>query len=91
MKKDAVTPTRALRAPAEVEFAEELAAIAKEDERQKPPHWKLSPWGVVKYLLGGKLDSGFAITPKYVGQRRLMEIAVATCCCWACRAPQRAG
>jgi MoxR-like ATPase len=67
-----------LRAPAEVQFAEELAAIAKEDDRQRPPSWKLSPWGVVKYLLGGKLDSGFQITPKYVGQRRLMEIAVAT-------------
>jgi MoxR-like ATPase len=67
-----------LRAPAEVQFAEELAAIVKEDERQKPPSWKLSPWGVVKYVMGGKLDSGFTITPKYVGQRRLMEIAVAT-------------
>lgn len=76
MNKAAVTDV--LRAPAEVQFAEELAAIAKEDERQKPPSWKLSPWGVVKYLMGGKLDSGFAITPKYVGQRRLMEIAVAT-------------
>src|ERR1044072_4093867 len=67
-----------LRAPAEVQFAEELAAIAKEDERQRPPSWKLSPWGVVKYVMGGKLDSGLMITPKYVGQRRLMEIAVAT-------------
>jgi MoxR-like ATPase len=70
--------TQVLRAPAEVQFAEELAAIIKEDERQKPPSWKISPWGVVKYLMGGKLDSGFMITPKYVGQRRLMEIAVAT-------------
>lgn len=78
MKKDAVTPNAVLRAPAEVQFAEELAAIAKEDDRQRPPNWKVSPWGVVKYLMGGKLDSGFQITPKYVGQRRLMEIAVAT-------------
>jgi MoxR-like ATPase len=78
VNKDAVTQAQVLRAPAEVQFAEELAAIAKEDDRQRPPSWKLSPWGVVKYLLGGKLDSGFAITPKYVGQRRLMEIAVAT-------------
>ncbi len=78
MNKDAVSSTEVLRAPAEVQFAEELAAIAKQDERQRPPSWKLSPWGVVKYLLGGKLDSGFEITPKYVGQRRLMEIAVAT-------------
>lgn len=67
-----------LRAPAESEFSEELAAIAREDERQKPPRWKLSPWGVVKYLMGGKLESGFKVTPKYVGQQRLMEIAVAT-------------
>ena len=81
MTDDSVTPNaqlQMLRAPAEVQFAEELAAIAKEDERQRPPRWKISPWGVVKYLLGGKLDSGFQIIPKYVGQRRLMEIAVAT-------------
>ena len=78
MNKEAATTNQVLRAPAEVQFAEELAAISKEDDRQRPPQWKLSPWGVVKYLLGGKLDSGFAITPKYVGQRRLMEIAVAT-------------
>ncbi|MFC4308205.1 AAA family ATPase [Steroidobacter flavus] len=67
-----------LRAPAEQEFAEELAALAKVDERQKPTNWKLSPWAVVTYLIGGKLDNGFQIKPKYIGQRRLMEIAVAT-------------
>jgi MoxR-like ATPase len=68
----------ALRTPAEQEFAEELAALMKEDTRQKPPNWRLSPWAVVTYLVGGKLENGFEITPKYVGQRRLMEIAVAT-------------
>jgi MoxR-like ATPase len=67
-----------LREPAEREFAEELAALAHEDKRQKPPNWRLSPWAVVTYLMGGKLDSGAKITPKYVGQKRLMEIAVAT-------------
>jgi MoxR-like ATPase len=67
-----------LRAPAEQEFAAELAALAKADERQRPTNWKLSPWAVVTYLIGGKLDNGFEIKPKYVGQRRLMEIAVAT-------------
>lgn len=66
------------RLPAEQEFAGELEALAKEDTRQKPPHWKLSPWAVVTYLIGGKTESGVTITPKYVGQRRLMEIAVAT-------------
>jgi MoxR-like ATPase len=66
------------RAPAERDYADELAALAKVDARQKPPNWKLSPWAVVTYLLGGKLDNGATISPKYVGQRRLMEIAVAT-------------
>jgi MoxR-like ATPase len=32
----------------------------------------------VTYVLGGKLDSGVEITPKYIGNRRLIEIAVAT-------------
>jgi len=67
-----------LRQHAEEQFADELAALAKVDDRQRPPNWKLSPWAVVTYLLGGKLDSGFEITPKYIGARRLMEIAVAT-------------
>ncbi len=66
------------RQPAEQQFAAELAALAKNDKRQKPPNWKLSPWAVVTYLLGGKAEDGTPITPKYVGQKRLMEIAVAT-------------
>ena len=66
------------RQPAEQQFAAELAALAKSDRRQKPPNWKLSPWAVVTYLLGGKAEDGTPITPKYVGQKRLMEIAVAT-------------
>ncbi len=30
------------------------------------------------YLLGGTLDDGTVVTPKYVGPRRLVEVAVAT-------------
>jgi MoxR-like ATPase len=66
------------RQPAEQEFAAELAALARSDQRQKPPNWRLSPWAVVTYLMGGTTDDGTVISPKYVGQRRLMEIAVAT-------------
>jgi len=69
--------TNAQRLPAEQQFAAELEALAKTDTRQRPPHWKLSPWAVVTYLIGGNVD-GAVITPKYVGQRRLIEIAVAT-------------
>ncbi|MEQ1873820.1 MAG: AAA family ATPase [Ilumatobacteraceae bacterium] len=67
-----------LRPHAEQEFAHELAALAKADDRERPPSWKLSPWAVVTYVLGGELPDGTVITPKYVGRRRLVEIAVAT-------------
>ncbi|MGZ3640368.1 MAG: ATPase, partial [Ktedonobacterales bacterium] len=41
-----------LRQHAEQQFAEELAELAKIDDRQKPPNWKLSPWAARTYLLG---------------------------------------
>ncbi len=66
------------RQHAEQEFAAELAALAAVDDRQKPPNWCLSPWAVRTYILGGKLDSGLEITPKYIGNPRLVEIAIST-------------
>ncbi|MEV0059555.1 AAA family ATPase [Nocardia sp. NPDC050718] len=70
--------TTLLRPHAEQAFAEELSALARVDDRPRPPSWRLSPWAVVTYVLGGTLDDGTVITPKYVGPRRLMEVAVAT-------------
>ncbi|MGH2479386.1 MAG: AAA family ATPase [Ktedonobacteraceae bacterium] len=67
-----------LRQHAEQQFAEELAELKKIDDRQRPPNWVLSPLAVRTYVLGGKLDNGFEITPKYIGKARLIEIAVAT-------------
>lgn len=67
-----------LRQHAEQQFAEELTELKKMDKRQRPPNWDLSPWGVSLYVLGGKLPNGFEITPKYIGNTRLIEIAVAT-------------
>jgi len=67
-----------LRLHAEQQFADELAALREVDDRQRPPNWKLSPWAVKTYLLGGKLPNGFEVTPKYIGNERLIEIAVAT-------------
>jgi MoxR-like ATPase len=67
-----------LRQHAEKQYQEELAELAKQDDRQRPPSWKLSPWAVRTYLLGGKLPSGFEISPKYIGNPRLIEIAIAT-------------
>lgn len=70
--------TTIIRQHAEQQFAEELAELAKHDSYPRPPNWRLSPRAVVTYLLGGKLSGGFDVSAKYIGNRRLMEIAVAT-------------
>ena len=67
-----------LRLHAEQLFADELAALSAADDRQRPPSWRLSPWAVATYVLGGTLPGGRTITAKYIGDRRLVEIAIAT-------------
>ena len=67
-----------LRQAAEQAYAEELAALQAHDTYPKPPQWQLSPWAVLRYLMGGNLPDGTPITPKYIGQSRLIEIAIAT-------------
>jgi MoxR-like ATPase len=67
-----------LRLPAEESYAAELAALAAGDREHRPPGWVLSPRQVVTYLMGSKAADGTTITPKYVGDRRLIETAVAT-------------
>ncbi|HEX5000388.1 MAG TPA: AAA family ATPase [Terriglobia bacterium] len=70
--------TNQLRQHAEQQFADELESLARADDRPRPPNWKLSPWAVATYVLGGQIDNGAVITPKYIGARRLVEIAIAT-------------
>jgi len=67
-----------LRPHAEQQCAEELYELSRADDRACPPNWKLSPWAVATYILGGKLSNGVMISPKYIGNRRLVEIAIAT-------------
>ena len=67
-----------LRPHAEQAFAHELDALAKIDDKPRPANWRLSPWAVVQYLMGATLPDGTQITPKYVGNQRLIEVAVAT-------------
>jgi MoxR-like ATPase len=67
-----------LRPHAEQIYAAELAALREADDRPRPPSWRLSPQAVVTYLLGGALPDGTEITAKYIGPRRLIEVAVAT-------------
>lgn len=66
-----------LREHAEHQFRHELEALAKVDDRPRPPNWRLSPWAVSTYVLGGKAGN-VEISPKYIGNRRLIEIAIAT-------------
>jgi MoxR-like ATPase len=67
-----------LRQHAEQLYAQELEELRKQDTGKCPSNWKLTPASVVTYLIGGKLKNGFEISPKYIGNKRLMEIAVAT-------------
>jgi MoxR-like ATPase len=67
-----------LREHAEQQFHHELDALKQADTRPKPPNWQLSPWAVATYILGGTLDNGFEIQAKYIGNGRLIEIAIAT-------------
>ena len=52
-----------LRPHAEQEYQAELAALRAVDDRPRPPHWQLSPWAVVTYLMGGALSDGTVISP----------------------------
>jgi len=82
MSTPATTDEQVLREHAETAYADELAALVAADDRPRPPSWHLSPWAVTTYLLGGRVDDGspdgLEIVPKYLGSRRLMEIAVAS-------------
>lgn len=71
------TATSDLRLPAEHLYADELDALAADDPHTRPAGWRLSPRAVLTYLCGGKAG-GKAISPKYIGHRRLVEIAIAT-------------
>src|SRR4051794_34420245 len=73
-----MTLPEVLRQHAEEQHADELAALAKTDDRPRPPNWRLSPWAVATYVLGGETGDGTVITPKYLGSRRLVEVAIAT-------------
>ena len=64
--------------PPKLLFAHELEVLAAEDKHARPANWRLSPRAAVDYLMGGKTKKGVEISPKYIGNRRLIETAVAT-------------
>ncbi len=67
-----------MRLSVEETFASELEALRKADGMDRPPGWTMSPQAVVTYLMGGTSKDGHPISAKYVGNRRLIETAVAT-------------
>ncbi len=71
-------PAPVQKAHAEQQYAAELSALAAADERPRPPRWRMSPQAVVDYLMGTVLPDATVVSPKYIGPRRLMEVAVAT-------------
>ncbi|MCM3746775.1 AAA family ATPase [Paenibacillus pasadenensis] len=67
-----------IRLPAEKLYAHELEALAELDAKEaKPAGWRLSPKAVLTFILGGKAGDT-VITPKYIGHKRLIEMAIAT-------------
>lgn len=69
----------AIRWPAEKKYEVELQALAAADKAARPPGWLLSPKAVETYILGAPKPVGdVAITPKYIGDRALVQVMIAT-------------
>lgn len=66
------------RLPAEELFQRELEALIAAEQDAVPTGWRMSPRSVLTYITGGVSVKGVEITPKYMGNRRLVEIAIAT-------------
>lgn len=66
-----------LRLPAEELYKNELNALIENETNPVPVGWKMSPKSVLTYIMGGK-SGKTVITPKYMGDRRLVEICIAT-------------
>lgn len=68
-----------LRLPAELKYADELAALEAHDRGARPPQWRLSPKAVETYVMGSAQPvGGVVITPKYYGDRAMVQVAIAT-------------
>jgi MoxR-like ATPase len=69
--------TDILKKPAEDTYENEIAALIADEKYDVPDGWQMSPRSVLTFITGGTAK-GTPITPKYVGYKRLVEIAVAT-------------
>jgi MoxR-like ATPase len=68
-----------IRQPAEVKYAPEIRALIESDKGPRPPGWAMTPRAVETYIMGSdKPVGGVTITPKYIGDRALVQVAIAT-------------
>ncbi|MGW4891532.1 AAA family ATPase [Kitasatospora sp. NPDC004240] len=63
------------RPPAEVRYAEELAALRAEDTDPRPPGWRLSLRAARRFIVG---DEQQGVARKFVGDTALVERALVT-------------
>lgn len=66
-----------LRQTAEDLYRNEIEALIKNETEKIPQGWKMSPRSALTYITGGKSGS-LDITAKYLGDNRLIQIAIAT-------------
>lgn len=78
MKQSKTNITEVVRPAAENKYRDELAYLDKNDVNPRPQGWKLSPKAVLSYLIGGVQADGMTIEPKYLGNRKLLELCLAT-------------
>lgn len=67
------TPARMQRPPAEALYADELAALAKNDQAPRPPGWQLSMHAIKQFIAGGS-----GVRRKIVCAPSLIERAMVT-------------
>src|SRR5688572_8782022 len=79
-----ITSDGVIRLAAEERCAGELTALAAADKWERPIGWRLSPRRVEAFIMGtGERRRGadgreVEVTPKFVGDRRLIQVAIAT-------------
>lgn len=77
-----------IKAPAEQRFAQELHALAANDARPRPEHWRLSPSNVLRFIAGSDGEAlphtwlgkrcKTTITKKFYGDHALLQRCVVT-------------
>lgn len=66
-----------LRQSAEQMYQAELDALIANESNPVPVGWQMSPKSVLTYIMGGTVGNT-VITPKYMGDKRIIEICIAT-------------